>query len=89
MLKSIASLLDNKKTKVEEQDVGYFVGDYLKKRLKNGGVYCEKVGSGKAWVVVPGATLQQEILMIENELKAAVKNELNYKLVRIVVRAKY
>lgn len=63
-----------------EEDIKYFIQDYLRGMAKSEGVYCQHVKDGVATVRVDTPTMQQEIHLLEYDLKQAVAEKTQYTL---------
>ena len=62
----------------QESDVRYAIQDFLRQRLNTDALYCDEVKEGKISIRVSGAAFQQEIRLMEEELKEEIQEKTNY-----------
>lgn len=62
----------------QEGDVRYAIQNFLRQRLNTDALYCDEVKEGKVSVRVNGAVFQQEVRLIEEELKEEIQEKTGY-----------
>lgn len=67
----------------DEVDVKYFIERYLRSKLSTDALYCEEVRGGRARIRVNLPILQQEVCLMEYDVKRALKKKLHYTLKEI------
>lgn len=85
--KPVGALLkkDGERPLLDEVDVKHFIERYLKKELAANTLYCESVEGGRAQVRVGSPILQQEVCLLEHDIKQALAQELDYSLKSVKV----
>lgn len=79
MLHPLSSLFKRpEKVGWQECDVRYAIQDYLRQKLNTDALYCDEVKAGRVSVRVSGAVYQQEIRLIEEDLKKEIKTKTDY-----------
>lgn len=86
MLQLVGDLLGRRRHVLNDLDVRHFIERYLRKKIKVVAVYCESYKDGYAVVRVSSPVLQQEVRLLEYELKQALKSEISYHLKELRVR---
>lgn len=69
-----------------EADVRYWVNQFLAQEVKSNDVYCESASAGQLVVRVTSALLKQEVLLLEYDLRRALKEQGQWHLTELVVR---
>lgn len=69
-----------------EVEVGWFVQQWLRERLKTELLYCDSLQGGKAEVRVSSAALKQETLLCQPDVVRAVAEQTTYSLQGLIVR---
>jgi hypothetical protein len=86
MLHPLGSLFKNPRNlEWEENDVRYFVQDFLRSHMKTEAVYCDRVKEGTVFIRTGSAALQQAVRLIEHDLKQTVQDKTGYLLTRVKV----
>lgn len=85
MFHPLQSLFRHTKIGWEEVDIKYYMERYLHTKVKSDQLYCEKVHGGVAVVRVGSATLQQEIMLLEFDIRREVLAATNYRIRQLVV----
>lgn len=67
----------------DEVDVKYFIERYLRSELSTDALYCEGVRGNRAQIRVSSPLLQQEVCLMEYDVKQALKEKLHYTLKEI------
>lgn len=78
-------MLGKRRAALGAADVKYFVERYLRQKVKSEKVICEKIKGGRVEVRTASPTLQQEVYLLEYDLKLALNKELNFKLKELKV----
>jgi hypothetical protein len=82
----LASLFrDKKRASWQEGDIKYFIQDYLRRTTRSDQLYCQAVNNGRATVQVSSPMLQQEVRLLEYDLRQVLKSEANYRLKELQV----
>ncbi len=86
MFQPLSSLFSNReKLTWQEVDVRYFIQDYLRRTIKSDQVLCQSVQAGRAVVWAASPVLQQEIRLLEYDVRRIVKAHTGYTLSTIKV----
>lgn len=86
MWQSLSSLFsDKEKLTWQEVDIKYFIQDYLRQMIKSDQVFCHSVQGGQAVVYSVSPVLQQEIRLLEYDLRRVVKTHTGYTLAKLRV----
>ncbi len=80
MLELLSSLLARERSPGTwgEEDLRYVVQGWLRAKTKSDQVYCYRVRSGVVSLHVGSPTLQQEVRLLEYDLKKEVANKAGY-----------
>ena len=86
MFNSISSLFESRKTeKSSVSDVKFFIENYLREQIGSDGVYCQTVDGGRVTIRVINPAIQQEIVMLDYDVRRVVSKEMDYNISSIVV----
>lgn len=69
-----------------EADVRHWVNQFLAREVKSNEVYCESASAGQLVVRVGTALFKQEVLLLEYDLKRALKEQGQWHLTELLVR---
>lgn len=69
----------------DEQDVRFFVQNFLRDRMRTEQLYCERVVDDTAFVRVASPAARQEVLLWQFDLVEALEKRAGIRLIKIVV----
>lgn len=85
MFHPLEALFRRTKLGWEENDLKYFIEQYLRKELKTEALYCEKVHNGVAVIRVATPAARQAASLLEFDLVRDLYEETKYTLRQLVV----
>lgn len=85
MPKSLAEIMKLSRVGIDEFDVRYWVQRYVEDLL-GGGVRCRDVKGGRVVLVAESACLRQELYLLREDIRAAVRQNTGYEAGDIEVR---
>lgn len=83
MFQPISTLFKNEVAVWDEQDVKYFVQQYLQGATKSDQVYCQAVAGGVAMIRAASPALVQAVILLEYDLCAELEAQAHYILKRV------
>lgn len=88
MWQGLGGLLQTKKSAGpwSEGDVRHWVNQFLAQEVKSSQIYCESARGGQLVVRVTSALLKQEVLLLEYDLRRALKEQGQWVLTELRVR---
>jgi len=85
MFEPLSTLFSGRSKEIGATDLKYLVQNYLRDQLKSNDLYCHSVHDGVAVIRTVSPTLQQEIRLLEHDLKRELLKEADYTLKSIRV----
>lgn len=81
MFQPLSSLFSRKKpVRYEEVDVRHFVQRFLRDLVRTEALYCEQAHTGLVVVRVASPSVQQEVLLLESDVRQALADSLGFSM---------
>lgn len=85
MFQSLSSLFSQAPRELSEADIRHFIETWLQEQTGGEGIVCQRANGQVAEVRVSSPALQQEVLLLEYDLKRETKRETQFDIHRLRV----